>query len=107
MISWSFATWLSFRTERICVHLSRLAALMRHPQVMLSREQLIEAIWGGDSLGEHRLVDNLVCRAREKLAGAGCEGFPIATAGGVGYACRPEGKRPRGPGHGDPVHRGP
>lgn len=68
-----------------------LAALMKHPQIVLSREQLVEAIWGDDFYGEYRLVDNLVYRLREKLAGAGCADFPIVTIRGVGYAYRPEG----------------
>lgn len=68
-----------------------IAALMGHPRVVLSREQLVEAIWGGDFYGEFRLVDNLVFRLREKLSSAGCAEFPIATVRGVGYAYRPEG----------------
>ncbi len=68
-----------------------LAALMEHPQIVLSREQLVETIWGSDFYGELRLVDNLVFRLREKLTGAGCVDFPIVTVRGVGYAYRPEG----------------
>jgi DNA-binding response OmpR family regulator len=68
-----------------------LAALMGHPQIVLSREQLVETIWGGDFFGELRLVDNLVYRLREKLSKAGCNEFPITTVRGVGYAYRPEG----------------
>ncbi|MCE5200869.1 MAG: response regulator transcription factor, partial [Armatimonadota bacterium] len=68
-----------------------LAALMEHPQIVLTREQLVETIWGEDFYGEFRLVDNLVCRVREKLTGAGCIDFPIATVRGVGYAYRPAG----------------
>jgi DNA-binding response OmpR family regulator len=68
-----------------------LATLMASPRIALSREQLVEAIWGGDFYGEFRLVDNLVYRLREKLTQAGCEEFPIATVRGVGYAYRPEG----------------
>jgi len=67
-----------------------LASLMARPQAVLSRDQLVEAIWGGDFYGELRLVDNLVYRLREKLAAAGCADFPIATVRGVGYAYRPE-----------------
>jgi len=68
-----------------------LAALFAQPQVALSREQLVEKIWGADFYGETRLVDSVVCRLREKLAGAGCADFPIVTVRGVGYAYRPEG----------------
>lgn len=68
-----------------------LAELMTHPQVVLSRDQLVGAIWGNDFYGEFRLVDNLVFRLREKLTGAGCADFPIVTVRGVGYAYRPKG----------------
>jgi DNA-binding response OmpR family regulator len=68
-----------------------LVALMEHPQMVMSREQLVGNIWGSDFYGEYRLVDNLVCRLRDKLTGAGCVDFPIVTVRGVGYAYRPEG----------------
>ena len=77
--------------ELTAMEFDLLAALMGQPQVALSREQLVEAIWGADFYGELRLVDSLVCRLREKLAGAGCADFPIMTVRGVGYAYRPEG----------------
>lgn len=66
-----------------------LAVLMEQPQIVLSREHLVDTIWGGDFYGEFRLVDNLVYRLREKLTKAGCADFPIATVRGVGYVYRP------------------
>ena len=77
--------------ELTAMEFDLLTALMGHPQVVMSREQLVEAIWGGDFYGELRLVDNLVYRLRDKLARAGCADFPIATVRGVGYAYRPDG----------------
>ncbi len=68
-----------------------LTTLMEHPQEVLSRERLVQAVWGDDFVGELRLVDNLVFRLREKLNTAGCADFPIVTIRGVGYAFRPEG----------------
>lgn len=68
-----------------------LTELMDHPQAAIPREQLVEAVWGKDFFGEMRLVDNIVCRLREKLTAAGCADFPIVTIRGVGYAYRPEG----------------
>jgi DNA-binding response OmpR family regulator len=68
-----------------------LAEFMSRPQLVFTREQLVESIWENDFYGELRLVDNLVYRLREKLAGAGCTDFPIVTVRGVGYAYRPEG----------------
>ncbi len=68
-----------------------LTTLMESPQTVLSREQLVQAVWGDDFVGELRLVDNLVFRLRDKLSTAGCADFPIVTVRGVGYAFRPEG----------------
>jgi DNA-binding response OmpR family regulator len=67
-----------------------LAALMRRPQVVFTREQLVEVIWNDEFYGELRLVDNHVYRLREKLTSAGLANCPIATVRGVGYAFRPE-----------------
>jgi len=77
--------------ELTAMEFSLLAALMEQPQSALPRERLVQAVWGDDFYGELRLVDNLVCRVREKLSAAGCPDFPIATVRGVGYAFRPEG----------------
>ncbi|MHB9037107.1 MAG: response regulator transcription factor [Armatimonadota bacterium] len=77
--------------ELTAMEFELLAALMGRPQIVLSREHLVETIWGGDFYGEFRLVDNLVYRLREKLTKAGCADFPITTVRGVGYAYRPEG----------------
>lgn len=77
--------------ELTAMEFDLLALLMGHPQEVLSRERMVEMIWGGDFFGELRLVDNLVYRLREKLAAAGCADFPIVTVRGVGYVYRPEG----------------
>jgi DNA-binding response OmpR family regulator len=67
-----------------------LVALLRRPRTVLSRDELIKIMWGGDFYGELRLVDNHVYHLREKLAAAGFPDFPIVTVRGVGYAFRPE-----------------
>lgn len=66
-----------------------LSAFMNNPQIVLTRDQIVETIWGEDFYGEIRLVDNLVYRLREKLTSAGCDNFPISTIRGVGYVYRP------------------
>jgi len=48
--------------------------------LVLSRGQILEAVWGYDYLGETRTVDVHVRQLRKKL-----EGIPIETAWGVGY----------------------
>ncbi len=75
--------------ELTAMEFDMLAAMMASPAIVLTREHLIEKIWGNDFYGEFRLVDNLVYRLREKLSKAGCADFPINTVRGVGYAYRP------------------
>lgn len=77
--------------ELTAMEFDLLAALMGQPQIVASREQLVETIWGTDFYGELRLVNHLVYRLREKLTGAACADFPIVTVRGVGYVYRPEG----------------
>ena len=67
-----------------------LATLGRRPEVVLSREQLADLVWGDDFSGDLRLVDSHIYRLREKLTAAGLDPCPIATVRGVGYAFRPE-----------------
>ena len=56
-----------------------LLYFVENPDVVLSRERLINAIWGYDYLGESRTIDNHILRLR-KL------GFSqIETIFGVGY----------------------
>jgi two-component system alkaline phosphatase synthesis response regulator PhoP len=58
-----------------------LEALARNPRRVLSREQLIEQVWGYDFYGETRVVDVHIGHIRQKL---GNRDF-IATVRGVGY----------------------
>lgn len=68
-----------------------LVTLLRHPRMVFSRNQLIDAIWGDPAYdGGMRLVDNQVYRLREKLEAAGLGACPIVTIRGVGYAFRPD-----------------
>jgi DNA-binding response OmpR family regulator len=67
-----------------------LAAFMRRPRFVFTRDQLIENIWGDEFYGETRLVDNHIYRLRDKMIKAGMTNFPIVTVRGVGYAFRPE-----------------
>jgi DNA-binding response OmpR family regulator len=59
-----------------------LAALARDPGVVLSREALLEDVWGTDFAGETRTVDVHVSELRKKL---GPEGPTIESVRGVGY----------------------
>jgi len=77
--------------ELTAMQFDLLAALMGRSQVVFTREQLVEVVWGGEFYGELRLVDNLIYRMRERLASAGCTDLPIVAIRGVGYVYRPEG----------------
>ncbi|NIS32285.1 MAG: winged helix-turn-helix transcriptional regulator, partial [Actinobacteria bacterium] len=46
----------------------------------LSRDQILEAVWGYDYFGETRTVDVHVRQLRKKL-----DGLPLETVWGVGY----------------------
>lgn len=61
-----------------------LAHLARHRGRVLSREQLLSAVWGHADYGETRTVDVHVAQLRAKLG----EPDPIRTVRGVGYALR-------------------
>lgn len=63
-----------------------LAALARDPGVVLSREALLEDVWGTDFPGETRTVDVHVSEVRKKL---GPDGPAIESVRGVGYRLVP------------------
>lgn len=60
--------------------------LMKHPDKVFTREQLIQLIWGFDSETEGRTIDSHVRNVREKIRQSG---FPIddffITVWGIGY----------------------
>ncbi len=59
-----------------------LAALMQNAEIVLSRDQLLENVWGYEYAGETRTVDVHVNHLRDKLTGSDAE---IETVWGVGY----------------------
>ncbi|KLI01918.1 response regulator [Terrilactibacillus sp. BCM23-1] len=61
------------------------ATLAKNKGRVLSREQLIEQIWGYDFEGDARVVDIHVKNIREKLKRSGLVYNPIQTSWGVGY----------------------
>jgi two-component system response regulator MtrA len=62
-----------------------LAQLVRNAGMVLTREVLLERVWGYDYLGDSRLVDMAVNRLRGKLDAAPGDGDYITTVRGVGY----------------------
>ena len=59
-----------------------LKRMMKNPDIVLTRDQLLEDIWGYDFDGETRTVDVHVRTLRQKLGDAGEQ---IQTVRGVGY----------------------
>jgi DNA-binding response OmpR family regulator len=62
-----------------------LAALLAHPNVVLSRDRLLESAWGGEFPGGTRTVDVHVAQLRRKLERPRL----IETVRGVGYKVVP------------------
>jgi len=58
--------------------------LMRHPRQVLSKEQILEEVWGYDFLGDTNIVEQYVRSLRQKI------GPPplIQTVRGAGYVLR-------------------
>ncbi|WP_332642002.1 response regulator transcription factor [Aeromicrobium sp.] len=59
-----------------------LAALMRRPGMVFTREQLLSTVWGAAAYGGSRTVDVHVAQVRAKLG----DESPIRTHRGVGYS---------------------
>lgn len=61
-----------------------LELLIRNAGKVISREKIIETVWGYDYDGDQRAVDSLMKRLKQKLQGAGAT-LPIKSVYGVGY----------------------
>ena len=60
-----------------------------HANMVLSRDQLLERVWGYDYLGDSRLVDAHVRRLRLKIEDQPDDPKLIVTARGIGYRFLP------------------
>ena len=58
-----------------------LAHLSRNQGIALSRQQLLDSVWGVDWVGDDRTVDVHVRQLRKKLG----DDLPLATVWGIGY----------------------
>ena len=68
-----------------------LCALARDPGAVLTRDGLLEDVWGTDFPGETRTVDVHISEVRKKLRP---DGPPIETVRGLGYRLVPPGREP-------------
>ncbi|MDD3335669.1 MAG: response regulator transcription factor [Eubacteriales bacterium] len=59
--------------------------LAAHPNMVFTREQLLERVWGFDFFGDSRTVDVHIKRLREKLPDCEKHGWEIHTVWRVGY----------------------
>jgi DNA-binding response OmpR family regulator len=65
-----------------------LAFLLRHPGQVISRDQLLDQVWGYDYPGETRTVDVHVHWLRSAIEHAPASPTFIQTVRGVGYVLR-------------------
>lgn len=62
-----------------------LESLIQNKGNVLTREQLVEIVWGLEFQGEDRTVDSHIKNLREKLKSAGMDKSFIKTVWGIGY----------------------
>jgi two-component system, OmpR family, response regulator MtrA len=62
-----------------------LVELATRPGIVLSREQLLDRVWGYDYLGDSRLVDVAIGRLRSKIEEDPAEPRLVVTVRGAGY----------------------
>ncbi|QCR33893.1 response regulator transcription factor [Lysinibacillus sp. SGAir0095] len=64
-----------------------LLYLLKHPKQVLTREQILEAVWGFDYFGDTNVVDVYIRYLRQKLESANPTAL-IKTVRGVGYVLK-------------------
>jgi two-component system response regulator MtrA len=84
----SFKAWKKERElDLSAMEFRLLHELVQHQGRVLSRDILIENVWGYDYLGNSRLVDMAVKRLRAKVEDDPADPLYIHTVRGVGYRC--------------------
>ena len=73
------------QVELTPIEFDLLDALVRHAGRVLSREQLVEQVWGVDYYGDERVVDVHIGRLRKKIEVDPAEPEFINTVWGMGY----------------------
>jgi two-component system response regulator VicR len=79
------ARWRDIELKLTALEFDLLYAMVRHAGQVLTREQLLEQVWGYDYYGDLRAVDAAIKRLRVKLRQAAPEAEVIVTVRGVGY----------------------
>jgi len=65
-----------------------LATLARDPGTVVTREQLLDRVWGRDFVGDDHLIDVHVARLRSKLGDDPAQPRFVETVRGVGFRLR-------------------
>lgn len=73
------------RIDLTALEFKLLRTLAAYPGMVLSRERLIELVWGYDYYGDDRVVDVHIGRIRQKLENDAANPRYIHTIRGVGY----------------------
>jgi two-component system alkaline phosphatase synthesis response regulator PhoP len=73
------------RIDLTALEFRLLRTLARYPGMVLSREQLIEQVWGHDFYGDDRVVDVHIGHIRQKIEPDTADAQFIITVRGVGY----------------------
>ena len=79
------ARWRDIELQLTALEFDLLYTLARHANRVLSREQLMEQVWGYNYFGDARAVDAAIKRLRAKLRQTAPEAQVIVTVRGVGY----------------------
>ncbi|MBN1247148.1 MAG: response regulator transcription factor [Anaerolineae bacterium] len=83
------ARWGATPLDLTTLEFEVLHALADQANRVLTREQLLEQVWGYEYLGDQRVVDAVIKRLRAKLREADPEHDLIVTVRGVGYKLEP------------------
>ena len=80
-------SWDSVPIRLSALEFELLETLMRHPGQVLTRDQLLDRVWGYDFGGESNIIEVYVRYLRQKME-AGGETRLLHTVRGVGYVLR-------------------
>jgi len=83
-----FTASIAGRTSELTARELRLAEVFAaHPGEVLTRDALLNAVWGVDYFGTTRTLDQHVAQLRKKVEAAPESPVAIVTVHGVGYRC--------------------
>jgi two-component system, OmpR family, response regulator RegX3 len=88
--SFTYSSSTVDRIELAPTEMRLVECLMRNSGIVLSRESLIERIWGYDYLGDSNRVDVYIRRLRSKIEPEPASPMYIRTVRGLGYVFRPK-----------------